>query len=310
MSIDHLAFPHITDAVFAFSDRSALLALRGASRMFGDRADAQLFAHLAVHVADDTTYLCSPSLCSPPSSPSSSNPQPPPVNLPFLPFPLIATQGQQRTLSSKLAHARVVDLHSPIPVDYSVWFRTFDVVRRATPLAGTGFLLPAHTYVEYLDLREDVGLARRRTAVGDWLAEIPDGVSRSVIHLTWTRGCRDQVTSMGKMYLPRGVDVVVLLEPDGEEIPHDKVTNVLLALLRTAKRVVSAASMTIVGLERLSLLDLGGDAELEWQEDGERGKLGAIRDAVHRGLDERGLPRRVDVRSWDEWRATSDTELL
>ncbi|BEJ15381.1 hypothetical protein CspHIS471_0411480 [Cutaneotrichosporon sp. HIS471] len=44
--IDHCAFPHIIDAVFAYADRTSLFALRGASRTFRTTADAHLAAHL------------------------------------------------------------------------------------------------------------------------------------------------------------------------------------------------------------------------------------------------------------------------
>jgi hypothetical protein len=44
--IDHTAFPHIVDAVFAFADRPALFALRAASRSFRTAADAHLATHL------------------------------------------------------------------------------------------------------------------------------------------------------------------------------------------------------------------------------------------------------------------------
>lgn len=296
LMLDHLAYPHIIDAVFASSDSGALLALRSASHGFRERADARLFAHVAVHVADDTTYLRSPLA--------------PAVNLPSLPFPLVASAREQLALSAKLKHTLIVDLHSPIPVDYTAWFRTFDLVRRVDPLAGAGFLLPAKTYVEYLDLR---GGSRRDAAVGDWLTEIPDGVRRTVLHLTWTRGCSEQVRRMGRVYLPRGVDVVILLEPDGNVVEEDKgPTNVLVALLRTAKRVAnSAASMTIVGLEMLSPYDLGGEVELAYDDEGDVAWTDAVREAVQRQLEERSLPReRVVLMRWDEWRGTDEASRM
>ncbi|WOO80149.1 uncharacterized protein LOC62_03G003662 [Vanrija pseudolonga] len=48
VTIDHLYFPEIMDAIFTAADTGALVALRGASREFRDRVDPQLFAHIRV----------------------------------------------------------------------------------------------------------------------------------------------------------------------------------------------------------------------------------------------------------------------
>lgn len=44
--LDHTAFPHIVDNIFAAADRAALLTLRGVSRAFRTSADARLADHL------------------------------------------------------------------------------------------------------------------------------------------------------------------------------------------------------------------------------------------------------------------------
>lgn len=303
--LDHNAYPHLIDAIFAAADARALLALRGASHAFQSRADARLFAHIAVHVADDVTLLRSPSASS---FSFSSAPERLPggggENLPALPFPLVASRREQRALASKLAHARVVDLHSPIPVDYTAWGRTFDVVRRINPLSGSGYLLKAHTYVEYLDLTEcEVEWRGRGRPMGDWIGEVPEGVRRSILHVKWRRGSREQVRKMGRVYFPRG-DVVVLLQPDGGMVEGDKgTTEVVVSLLRSARRFARASSgvMTIVGLEKLDPQDLGDDVEFN-DEIGED-YLSAVKSVVGRELDRRHIPSdRVAVVSWDEWR--------
>ncbi|CAK9780295.1 hypothetical protein CC85DRAFT_201077 [Cutaneotrichosporon oleaginosum] len=53
--LDHSAFPHIIDNIFAFADRASLFALRTASRAFRTAADAQLANHLVCRWASVET---------------------------------------------------------------------------------------------------------------------------------------------------------------------------------------------------------------------------------------------------------------
>lgn len=286
MPLDHTAYPHLLDAIFAASDHGALLGLRSANRAFRDRADSTLFAHISVHVADDTVYLHSP-------SPSFSSPAL--RRLPSLPFPALASKKRQAALAAKLAHTCTLDLHAPLPVEYAAWFRQYRTVRRAPLAAGT--LLPAHTYVEYLDL-STVG----RGLAGEWMADVPDRLRRSVIHLSWRR-CDMDVRKIVNMTpcIPRGVEIVIVLEPAGEV--GEKEPNVLKEVMRVASRIPRAA-VTIVGLERLSPAELGLTS---WE--GTYGDV--IRDAAADELVQRGgRSDSVKLLSWEEWGQMEETALL
>jgi hypothetical protein len=243
-----------------------------------------------VHVADDTVYLRSP-------SPSFSSPAL--RSLPSLPFPALASKKRQAALAAKLAHTRTLDLHAPLPVEYAAWFRQYRTVRRAPLAAGT--LLAAHTYVEYLDL-PTVG----RGLAGEWMADVPDRLRRSVIHLSWRRSCDIDVRKIVNMTpcIPRGVEIVILLEPTGEV--GEKAPNVLKEVVRVASRITRAA-VAIVGLERLSPAELGLTS---WE-----GTYGdAIRDAVADELVQRAaliaLSDSVTLLSWEEWGEMEETALL
>lgn len=132
--IDHTAFPHIVDAVFAYSNRPALFALRGASRTFRTAADARLAAHLVCGwasvetpfgrhpaLADIHTRVCElpadaavrgvpvPWASSPtPASTSSANLHPPPL---ATSAPAVVDFGDMftpRSLSLLPAHTRTL----------------------------------------------------------------------------------------------------------------------------------------------------------------------------------------------------------
>ncbi|BEI87956.1 uncharacterized protein CcaverHIS019_0106740 [Cutaneotrichosporon cavernicola] len=292
MSLNHSAYPHLLDAIFAASDHRALLALRSASRVFRDRADSILFKHVSVHVADDTVYL---------RVPSGSFSAPTLINLPSLPFPALASKRAQSSLAAQLTHTRTLDLHAPLPVEYCAWIRQYQTVRRSQLSDGT--VLPSHTYVEYLDLS-----SAPRGLAGEWMLDIPAGLRRSVIHLSWQRSSCSAVRRMVQMQpcIPRHVDVVILLEPYGEV--GDKALNVLKEAMRVARRVASkcVASkcvVSIVGLERLSPTELG-------LSEGQDVSLSEICTEAGRELLKRGARLEgVKLLSWEEWRATEETVL-
>jgi hypothetical protein len=64
VTIDHLAFPHIMDAILDAADTHALLAMRGASREYRDDVDARLFRHVVIgsdfKTADQGLYVTVP----------------------------------------------------------------------------------------------------------------------------------------------------------------------------------------------------------------------------------------------------------
>ncbi|BEJ11228.1 hypothetical protein CspHIS471_0106500 [Cutaneotrichosporon sp. HIS471] len=287
MSLNHNAYPHLVDAIFEASDHRALLALRSASRVFRDRADSILFNHVSVHVADDTVYLRVPSVSF--SAPTL-------INLPSLPFPTLASKRAQSALAAQLTHTRTLDLHAPLPVEYWAWIRQYQTVRRSQLSDGT--VLPSHTYVEYLDLS-----STPRGLAGEWMLDIPAGLRRSVIHLSWLRSSCSAVRRMVQMQpcIPRHVDVVILLEPYGEV--GDKAVNVLKEAMRVARRVASKCAVSIVGLERLSPTELG-------LSEGQDVSLSEICTEAGRELLKRGARLElVKLLSWEEWRATEETVL-
>jgi hypothetical protein len=56
-AIDHSAYPHIMDMIFAAAPHASLLALRGASSAFRDRVDEMLALHLSITPEDTRSVL-------------------------------------------------------------------------------------------------------------------------------------------------------------------------------------------------------------------------------------------------------------
>lgn len=160
--IDYTAFPHIVDSVFGFADRSALLALRGVSHAFQDKANAHLAEHLVCswstvdtvrgrHPALEPSHagICaSPatvpvepdvaaSLPWPTLSPSSRSPSPTPPPCP--PTPAQSSRPTRVVDFADMFNPRTLSLLPPRVPTLRVWLSSF--------MHNPAITLPADTIV-------------------------------------------------------------------------------------------------------------------------------------------------------------------
>lgn len=275
--IDHVAFPHILDLVFANLDVPGLLRFRQTCIHFRDKVDAQLFRHIALcRTAPSGQGIEARQAVGPfarlPFLPGSMN-----LRAPGLRYWHEAKQTQKGKTDYIAVASAYRQLALTIVVDYfgarvnqaayPAALANIRVLRRPKALNTP---LTAPTVIDYRNVTSRSGIAVCGTPIV--CVGVQPGCSRLVVNLSYDAGNTELNDTANKFDLPRSVKEIELVyrPQEGTAGVHldpifgpemGLVGGELIPVLNWA--VPNGAKVTFVGVEKMLEWWLNGEDELE-----------------------------------------------